>query len=306
MLKNRVVKRLNRSKEWSFFKDNSIRKHEWGNSFTISDFSKLEAISDLPYKIYSFYDLKSLADSGNKIAQYNIGICYGKAIGTVQSPKKTFLYYKLSAKNGYEEAFYNLAECYVNGFGCCKSYAKAINFFELSLENKPCVSLRHLAEIYKKKRGSKNKKLAKFYEKEMYKFLVTLDFSDPNIMYMIGNCYQDGTGVRKSLKKALYCYLLIVMQNGPHACIKVGDFYKNGWGVRKSLKKALMFYEREYIQSKSVMSYMSIINLLTENKIDDKKLFFYLNEVIEKKVAVGDELIEIYKRNLTKYYKNDI
>jgi len=310
MLKNIIIKQFwpsnKQKKVWSFFKDSSIQKSDLEDSFKIIDFSKLETLDELPYKITSFYDLKDLADSGNKIAQCNVGICYEKGIGIIQSPQKAFSYYKLSAKNGHEEAFYNLGECFFNGFGCVKSYKKAIHFFELSLENRTFGSLSYLADIYNRKKGTKNKKLAKFYQKKIFNYLNTLDSSDPDILYMIGDCYQEGIGIRKSLKKAFYYYILVIMQNGPHACIDVGDFYKNGWGVRKSLKKALIFYEREYIQSKSVMSYISIINLLTENKIDEKKLFFYLTEVIEKKVAVGDDLIEIYKRNLNKYYQNDI
>jgi len=142
------------SPEWSFFDASAIQQKSITTALSSKEFWELDSESDIsldfPYEVNSFEELKDLADAGNKNAQYAIGLCYEKGVGTIKSPKLAFHYYELSTKQDFPKGFYRLAGCYENGLGCKKSIEKAVHFYELASEKRPLSSLSALANIYEK------------------------------------------------------------------------------------------------------------------------------------------------------------
>ena len=67
---------------------------------------------------------------GNRIAQYNIALCYEKGYGVEKNPAEAARYYRLSAEQGYMKAQCNLGVCYARGFGVAKDLAEAENWLQ--------------------------------------------------------------------------------------------------------------------------------------------------------------------------------
>ena len=67
---------------------------------------------------------------GNRIAQYNIALCYEKGYGVEKNPAEAARYYRLSAEQGYMKAQCNLGVCYARGFGVAQDWAEAENWLQ--------------------------------------------------------------------------------------------------------------------------------------------------------------------------------
>ena len=64
--------------------------------------------------------------------------------------------------------------------------------------------------------------------------------------YLLAHAHKDGRGTRKSIKKYIY-YLTLVANDGYcTAVVELAECYENGFGVRKSLRKAFHLYYSFY------------------------------------------------------------
>ena len=66
-----------------------------------------------------------LAEQGNAVAQYNLGVMYGDGTGVPQNHKAAVKWYRLAAEQGYADAQGNLGAMYAFGKGVLKDYVYA-------------------------------------------------------------------------------------------------------------------------------------------------------------------------------------
>ncbi len=293
------------SVNWDFFEHTSLLKSSIETILNKNDFSELEL--NFKYQVNSFNELKTLADYGDQIAQYLIGFCYEKAIGVIQSPKKAFHYYNLSANQGYVKGLYQLAHCYEVGFGCQKSIKKAIHYYEAASSEKPLSSWNSLANIFENGIGCKKsiKKANFYYSKKLNYILNECDLNSSNEQMVVGYYYEKGIGCEKSYEKAFYYYNLAADQGDNCAYICLGDCYAQGLGCEKSIEKSLYYYELAAIHG-SEAGYRAIIFLLVEHEPTHPKLFFYLNKAISEKLDWGDSLYAYYEYEIAYCYENGL
>ena len=71
---------------------------------------------------------RPLAEQGNEIAQYALGVMYDLGVGASQDLKTTVQWYKLSAEQGYALAQYNLGIMYELGAGVSKNSKEAVKW----------------------------------------------------------------------------------------------------------------------------------------------------------------------------------
>lgn len=291
--------------KWDFFENTSLLKSSIKILLSKNDFSELQL--NFKFEAHSFNELKTLADSGDQIAQYMLGFCYEGAIGVIKSPKIAFHYYSLSAKQGYAKALYQLAHCYEEGFGCEKSIEKAINFYEASSYEKPLSSWDSLANIFENGIGCKKsiEKANFYYSKKLNYLLNECDLNSPDEQMVVGYYYEKGMGCEKSFEKAFYYYTLAANQGDVDGYISLADCYAKGLGCEKSIEKALHYYELGAFHG-STAGCIAIISLLIENKPNDPKLFFYLNKAIYEEIDCGASLYAFYEYELAYCYENGI
>ncbi len=62
--------------------------------------------------------------------------------------------------------------------------------------------------------------------------------------FYLAKCYEEGRGVKRSIKKAAKWYRFSAKLDYVQSQIKIGSFYEFGHGVKKSREKALMWYRK--------------------------------------------------------------
>ncbi len=76
-----------------------------------------------------------LAEQGDAVSQYNLGLMYDNGQGVPQDYKEAVKWYRLSAEQGFASAQFNLASMYATGQGVPQDYALAHMWFNLSGSN---------------------------------------------------------------------------------------------------------------------------------------------------------------------------
>ena len=77
---------------------------------------------------------RDLAEQGDAVAQYNLGVCYENGRGVTQSYTEAVKWYTKAAEQGYAAAQCNLGVCYKNGEGVTQSYTEAVKWYTKAAE----------------------------------------------------------------------------------------------------------------------------------------------------------------------------
>ena len=83
--------------------------------------------------IYS-EELVKYAESGDAVAQCDLGVCYANGSGIAQDSYEAFKWFKLSAEKGNEDAMYYLGLCFSNGYGVSQDYGEAVKWWKKAAE----------------------------------------------------------------------------------------------------------------------------------------------------------------------------
>ena len=75
-----------------------------------------------------------LAEAGDALVQFNLGVMYGKGRGVLQDHAESFRWYRLAAEQGDASAQYNLGNMYTDGRGVPQDYAEAFRWYRLAAE----------------------------------------------------------------------------------------------------------------------------------------------------------------------------
>ena len=79
--------------------------------------------------VITFPELKKLAESGNRKAQYRLARCYDKGHGVTENDTLAFQWYMKAANQGSGKAMYQVGKCYKNGEGVTKDLQLAFTWF---------------------------------------------------------------------------------------------------------------------------------------------------------------------------------
>jgi TPR repeat protein len=75
---------------------------------------------------------RPLAQQGNALAQYNLGLMYFHGLGVVRDYREAVKWYRLAAQQGNPIAQYNLGMMYFNGLGVAQDPVRAHMWLNLS------------------------------------------------------------------------------------------------------------------------------------------------------------------------------
>ena len=71
---------------------------------------------------------RPLAEEGDALAQYNLGLMYGKGEGVPQDDAEAVKWYRLAAEQGFAKAQLNLGFMYARGRGVPQDDAEAVKW----------------------------------------------------------------------------------------------------------------------------------------------------------------------------------
>ncbi|WP_397597383.1 hypothetical protein [Sphingorhabdus sp.] len=120
--------------------------------------SLASAQSDNPYTAYDRKDVSALtrmAKAGDPVAQYNLGVMYGRGEGVEQNYTEAVKWYGKAADQGLAEAQYNLGFSYNKGEGVEQDYVQALKWYGKAVNQGLAAAQNNLGVMYKKGEGLK-------------------------------------------------------------------------------------------------------------------------------------------------------
>ena len=98
------------------------------------DFNKgVEAYRTGDY-VTAMNEWRPLAEQGNMVAQYALGVMYDLGEGVSKDPKQAVKWYSLAAEQGYALAQYNLGIIYEIGEGVLQDTEQAVKWYSRAAE----------------------------------------------------------------------------------------------------------------------------------------------------------------------------
>ena len=91
---------------------------------------------------------RPLAEQGDVLAQYNLGVLYRKGRGVPQDDVQARQWYEKAAAQGQAKAQYNLGILYFNGGGVPKDYQQALRWFRLAADQGEALAQTKIAIMY--------------------------------------------------------------------------------------------------------------------------------------------------------------
>ena len=91
---------------------------------------------------------RPLAEQGDALAQYNLGVLHRKGRGVPQDDVQARQWYAKAAAQGQAKAQFNLGTLYFNGEGVPKDYQQALRWFRLAADQGEALAQTKIAIMY--------------------------------------------------------------------------------------------------------------------------------------------------------------
>src|SRR5438132_944176 len=92
---------------------------------------------------------RPLADQGNTVAQFNLGVMYKDGTGVPQDYLEAVKWERLAADQGYADAQSNLGNMYYQGQGVPQDYVQAHKWYNLAASRFPASETEDRAKVVK-------------------------------------------------------------------------------------------------------------------------------------------------------------
>ena len=97
--------------------------------------------------------LRPLADQGDAVAQFYLGLMYDNGRGVPQNYAEAVKWYRLAADQGNANAQFNLGVMYANGRGCRRTTPRRVKWFRLAADQGDANAQFNLGVMYANGRG---------------------------------------------------------------------------------------------------------------------------------------------------------
>ena len=104
-------------------------------------------------EVKAFTQDKALAEKGDRVAQYNMGINYASGLGVAKDQVQAVSWYRKAAEQGDTSAQLNLGNCYANGDGVAKDQVQAVSWYRKAAEQGYAIAQNNLGVCYDKGEG---------------------------------------------------------------------------------------------------------------------------------------------------------
>ena len=210
----------------------------------------------------AFNAFRQLADAGNVLGQYNLGVYYRKGIGVydrdgrdvVQDYDAARRWFEAAAAQGYDDALNNLGELYDQGLGVAQDSNRARQYFEQAVERGNAYAMYNLGVLYENGRG-----IAQDSERAIHWFEEAVASKNRDILTLlttwqgkeiqqrvIGNVLRKGLAAhtRGDDATAFEIFTQLAEVGNEDACYILGVFYRDGLGRAANTAAAKRWFER--------------------------------------------------------------
>jgi TPR repeat protein len=181
--------------------------------------------------------LRPLANRGNAIAEYTLGVMYEVGEGVPQDYGEALKWYRLAADQGYAHAQYYFGRMYDNGRGVAQDYGEALKWYRLAANQGYANAQFSLGSMYADGHG-----VAQDYAEAMKWYRLAANQGLAMAQGGIGFMYDSGQGVAQDYVEAAKWYRLAANQGDAFAQFLLGSMYSNGQGVAQDYTEAVKWY----------------------------------------------------------------
>jgi TPR repeat protein len=145
--------------------------------------------------------LEPLAQAGNGLALYRLGMLHWDGWGIPQNRERGLELLRAAAKAGVLNAAYNLAVAYDNGYSVAKSYYKAFGYYAQAARLGSVEAIHAVGSFHYWGQG-----VAQDYDKALHWYRKSAKRGYADGMCDLARCYQRGVGGPKNLHWAIYWF----------------------------------------------------------------------------------------------------
>ena len=189
---------------------------------------------------------RAAANRGDKVAQYNLGVCYAQGYGVMKDYKQAVYWYTKAANQGHVGSQYNLGIYYWQGCGVSQDYNQSAYWFSKAANQGMAEAQTNLGVFYYNGYG-----VSQDYKQSFYWHYKSANQGTALSQYYLGQLYYDGIGVDKDYNQAVYWFTKAANQGQDDAQYSLGLCYNQGYGVQKDLKQAFYWYTKAANQNNS-------------------------------------------------------
>jgi TPR repeat protein len=160
----------------------------------------------------TFEATKIRAESGDVIAQANLGFSYYRGIGVAKDTIEAVKWFRKAADRGNAEAQFNLGVCYQNGDGVTNDAIQAVKWYRKAADQEVAGAQVNLGYCYAKGEG-----VAKDAMEAVKWFRKSAERGNASGQYCLGACFANGDGVIKNYVEAYKWLNLAASQGQKHA-----------------------------------------------------------------------------------------
>ena len=177
------------------------------------------------------------AEQGDPDAQYNLGVRYGEGRGVPQDDTEAVKWYRMAAEQGDPDAQYNLGVRYGEGRGVPQDDTEAVKWYRMAAEQGHIWAQYDLGVMYGQGHGvpQDDAEAVKWHR-------MAAEQGDPDAQYSLGVRYGQGRGVPQDYAEAAKWTRLAAEQGRTWAQYKLGIMYDIGRGVAQSYIEAHKWY----------------------------------------------------------------
>ena len=182
---------------------------------------------------------KQQAEQGSAIAQFSLGLMYGRGKGIPQDYNQAVTWFHKAADQGDIQAGNNLASMYSEGLGVTRDYNQAIAWYRKAAELGDALAQNNLGSMYSKGLGvEQDDKQAVFW------FLKAAEQGYASAQFNLAQMYRNGLGVAQDDNQAIVWYRKAAEQGVAGAQYNLGVAYSKGWGVEQDDGQAEIWFRK--------------------------------------------------------------
>lgn len=174
-----------------------------------------------------------LAEDGDPVAQYNVGVMYDEGAGVDRDDAKVIAWWNKAAAQGHQMAQHNLALLYIE-LGSQEDFGRAANWLKRAAENGFVLSQYSLAKLFATGFG-----VEKDNARALTLFLKAGKAGFVKAQYNLGKIYRDGIGVEVNQEVSMDWFRKAAFQGYAKAQEKIASRLARGVGVKSDVIEAL-------------------------------------------------------------------
>jgi TPR repeat protein len=187
----------------------------------------------------AFAGFKKLAEQGDAIAQFNLGLMYANGRGVPTDDRQAVAWYRKAAEKGIAKAQFNLGVMYDEGRGLPKDEQLALSWYRKAAEKGYADAQTMLGLMY-----ANGLHVPKDEQQAVVWYRNAAEQGDAIAQFNLGLMHEDGDGVPKDEQQAVAWYRRAAEQGHASAQYNLGVRFYDGRGVPKDDQQAVAWFRK--------------------------------------------------------------